>query len=61
MFVWAGFWVAVLAFFGGSVLLLVEEVDDLQLITQANSKAKAIAAWALDCSFIIISFDLKMT
>jgi hypothetical protein len=33
----------VCGFCGVSVLLLVEEVDDLQLTTQANSKAKVIA------------------
>jgi hypothetical protein len=33
----------VCGFCGVSGLLLVEEVDDLQLTTQANSKAKVIA------------------
>jgi hypothetical protein len=46
----------VCGFCGASGLLLVEEVDDLQLTTQANSKAKAIAPWARECSFIVISF-----
>ena len=50
--------VAVWGSCGVSVLLLVEEVDDLQLITQANSKAKARAAWGRDCVFIVISLDL---
>ena len=48
-------------FCGVSGLLLVEEVDDLQLITHANSKAKEIAAWARDCSFIVVSFDLNLS
>jgi len=36
-------------------------VDDLQLTTQANSKAKATAPWARDCNFIVISFELKIS
>ncbi len=51
----------VCGFCGVSGLLPVEEVDDLQLTTQANSKAKAIAPWARDCNFIVISFELKIS
>jgi hypothetical protein len=39
----AGLLFVVWGFCGVSVLLLVEEVDDLQLITHTNSKAKAMA------------------
>src|SRR6266404_5645803 len=51
----------VCGFCGVSGLLLVEEVDDLQLITQANSKAKAIAPWARDCNFIVISSEVNIS
>jgi hypothetical protein len=47
------------ASWGGSVLLLVEELEValvLQPITRAPKITKVKAVWARDCNFIVVSF-----
>src|SRR6266404_6885650 len=48
--------VALLPFFGGSVLLVVEELAvPLQPMAKAKSNAKPRVAWDPVCSFIVVS------